>query len=357
MDTATEGVGWVTTAKRVAARRRPTMRDVAAVAGVSFKTVSRVVNGEPGVSDELVARVGQAVDELGFRPNAGASTLRRSSGKTHSIALLLQDVANPYSAVLLRTMGDVAREHGMVVLAASLDEQPSRERELTALFASRRADGLIIAPAADDQSHLAREMQAGMQVVFVDRAPRGLDADCVLTTNFSGAAEGVRHLAAHGHRQIAYLGDNHTITTAQERHAGYLAAMADSSLPVDPRLVVEGLRDTLSADGAVSRLMSAAQPPTALFCAQNLVTIGAIRALRRLSLHQRIAVVGFDDFLLADLLDPAVTVVAQDVAAIGRLAAQRLFARLDGDSSPHQALLVPTALVRRGSGEIRRPSA
>ncbi len=333
-------------------RRRPTLRDVASVAGVSFKTVSRVVNREPGVSPALAARVEAAVEELGFSPHPGASTLRRADGRSGSIALLVENVANPYSAVLLRAVEDVATEERVVVLAASLDEMPSRERELVALFANRRVDGMIVVPASDDQSHIARETASGTPVVFVDRAARGLVADSVVTTNESGAGEAVRHLASYGHRRIAYLGDRDTILTAQQRLSGYRDALSGAGLPLDQQLVAENLTDAGAADGTTTRMLTSADPPTALFTAQNLITIGAIRALRRLGLHRKVAVVGFDDFPLADLLEPAVTVVAQDVAAIGRLAAQRLFERIAGDTSPYRADLVPTHLVRRGSGEI-----
>ena len=193
-------------------------------------------------------------------------------------------------------------------------------------------------------------------MVFVDRRPRGLDADVVVSTNESGAAEAVRHLLSHGHRRIAYLGDAPTIPTARDRLAGYRDAMATAGLEVDERLVLEGVGDTTLADGAISRLLDDVDPPTALFTAQNFVTVGAIRALRRVDRQQEVAVVGFDDFPLADLLDPAVTVVAQDVAALGRIAAERLFARIAGDGSAPKLHLVPTTLIRRGSGEIHRLS-
>ena len=190
-----------------------------------------------------------------------------------------------------------------------------------ALFANRRVDGMIVVPASDDQSHIARETASGTPVVFVDRAARGLVADSVVTTNESGAGEAVRHLASYGHRRIAYLGDRDTILTAQQRLSGYRDALSGAGLPLDQQLVAENLTDAGAADGTTTRMLTSADPPTALFTAQNLITIGAIRALRRLGLHRKVAVVGFDDFPLADLLEPAVTVVAQDVAAIGRLAA------------------------------------
>lgn len=328
------------------------MRDVAAAAGVSFKTVSRVVNGEAGVSPVLAERVRASVAQLGFRPNIGASSLRRADGKTSSIALLLDDVANPFSAALLRVVEDVANEFAMVVHAASLDERPDRERELAALFASRGTDGLIIAPASHDQSHLAAEMATGVKVVLVDRAPQGLDADCVVSTNASGSAEAVRHLAASGHRRIAFLGDDRSISTAKLRLAGYRAAVQALGLDDDARLVIQDVRDSEAAETAATELVARPDRPTALFTARNTITIGAIRALRHARLQQRVALVGFDEVPLADLLDPPVSVIAQDITAIGELAARLLFQRLSGDDSPYAEHLIPTRLICRGSGEI-----
>lgn len=332
--------------------RRPTMRQVATRAGVSLKTVSRVVNGEPGVSPELTHRVNQAVVQMAYRPNTVASSLRRVDGKHKSIAVLVEDLANPFSAALLRSVENVAQAHGSIVLAASLDGDPARERTLTDLFVSRRVDGLVIMPAADDQRHLAQEIQAGTQVVFVDRPPQDIEADNVLTTNRSGSTEAVRHLLVGGHHRIAFLANSAVNYTVRERYAGYLDALTEAGLEVDPSLVEMNLDNLAAADGGTSALLDRDTPPTAIFSAQNLVTIGAIRALRRLTLEHHIALVGFDDFPLAEMLKPGVTVVAQDPAAMGSTAARILFARLGGDHSPVRTHLVPTTLVRRGSGEI-----
>ncbi len=329
------------------------MRDVARLAGVSVKTVSRVVNAESGVSAALAVRVQQVIDELGFSPHAGARTLRRSDGRTAAIALLLEDVANPFSAAVQRAVEDEAVPRGVMVFSASVDEDPARERALAREFGARQVDGLLLAPAGDDQSYLAGELPSGTPVVCVDREARNLAADSVITTNALGAAEGVRHLAAAGHRKIAFLGDRRSICTAEQRYAGYRDALASLGLPADASLVVHDLRESADADGAVTALLARPDPPTALFTAQNLITIGAVRALRRLGAQHAVALVGFDDFLLADLLSPGVTVVAQDPVAIGRIAAGLLFARIGGDTGPPGVRLVPTALVRRGSGEIR----
>jgi len=333
-------------------RRRPTMRDVAQQAGVSLKTVSRVVNAEPGVSATLTARVRSAIDDLGFRPNAGASALRRADGKTATVGLLLQDVGNPFSSALQRAVEDVAVPRGVMVFSASLDGDPRRERELVQALTARRADGLIIAPTGTDMSYLESELRAGTAVVCVDRVPVNLDVDAVVTTNTSGSAEGLRHLLAGGHRRIAFLGDRRDLFTASERHRGYVQALTAAGVAVDPAIVVHDLTDVGMADGAVTTLMTRPHPPTALFTAQNLVTIGAIRALRRLGRELDVALVGFDDFPLADLVRPGVTVVAQDPPAIGRTAAAVLFARLAGERAPTAVHVVPTTLIRRGSGEI-----
>jgi LacI family transcriptional regulator len=333
-------------------RPRPTMRDVAALAGVSLKTVSRVINAEPAVSTDLLARVQRAIEQLDYRPNLTASSLRRSDGKTATVGLVLEDLANPYSAAVTRAVEDAARPRGVTVVAGSVDEDPERERALVRAFVARRVDGLIVAPTAADQSYLIADRRAGTGLVFVDRPPNHLDADAVVAANRSGAADGVRHLLAGRHRRIGFLGDLAAISTAAERFAGYVEAVERAGLSVDESLVRRDLRGRDAARAAVEELLRLPKPPTAIFAAQNVLGIGAFAALRGLRRQFNVALVGFDDFPLAELLDPGVTVVAQDPAEIGRLAAEILFRRLDGDRSPSRTHVIPTRLIIRGSGEI-----
>jgi LacI family transcriptional regulator len=328
------------------------MRDVAALAGVSLKTVSRVINDEPGVSPDRTARVSRAIEQLDFRPNLAASSLRRTDGRTASIGIILEDIANPYSAAVHRAAEDVARSHGLIVLAGSVDEDPDRERRLAMAFIARRVEGMIVVPTGADQRYLVNELRAGMAIVFVDRPPSRLDADVVLSANREGAASGVRHLVDHGHHRIAFLGDLTSIQTAQERFLGYTDAMTGAGLPVDPAYVVHDLRSSALAMVSTLGLLDGAAPPTAIFASQNLITIGVLRALRARMLEQRVAVVGFDDVPLADLLVPGVTVVAQDPARIGEIAATTLFRRIAGDRGPAVRRVVETTLIPRGSGEI-----
>src|SRR5256712_726966 len=329
------------------------MREVAAAARVSIKTVSGVVTGDPGVARRLSERVSAAVEKVGYRHNLTASSLRRTDGRSASIGVVLEDVANPFSSALHRSIEDVAVARGVLVFAGSSDEDENRERELIAAFTSRRVDGLIILPASHDHTYLLMERRAGTAIVFVDRPPSFFDADTVLADNTEGVRRGIRHLVAHGHRRIGYLGDLHTIATAADRHRGFIEEVAAQGLEVDERLVRLDVRGTEGAEAAVSELFAMTEPPTALFTGQNLITIGACRALRRLKLHQRVALVGFDDILLADLLEPGITVIAQDPAAMGRIAAELVFRRLDGDRSPSEHHVVPTTMIARGSGEIR----
>ena len=177
-------------------RNRPTMRDVAALAGVGIKTVSRVVNDVPTVAPELAERVRTAADKLGYRPNLTAASLRRTGGRTGTIGLLLEDVSNPYSSGVHRAVENYARERGALVLAGSLDEDPLREREMIRALIDRRVDGLIVMPAGRDHRYIVAEQQQGTSFVFVDREPSPLLADAVVSDNRGGARRAVGHL--HG---------------------------------------------------------------------------------------------------------------------------------------------------------------
>jgi LacI family transcriptional regulator len=329
------------------------MRDVAALAGVSLKTVSRVVNDEPGVTAEVRARVQQAASRLDYRPNLTASNLRRSSGRTRTVGALLQDVSNSFSAALLRSLEDGARERGVAVLAASLDEDADRERTLVADLVARRVDGLVLMPASDRQDYLLAELRAGLPTVFVDRGPRGVDADSVTVDNAGGAAAGTRHLLDHGHSRVAYLGDSTGIRTAAARLDGYHRAMHEAGVPVPAELVRPGLRTAEAAQQAVTELLALAEPPTAIFASRNTVSVGAVRALRAAGRQHSVALVGFDDFPLADVLEPALTVVRQDVGEIGARLGDLLFHRLDGDTGAPRHVVISPTLVVRGSGELR----
>ncbi len=332
---------------------RPTMRHVAAHAGVSLKTVSRVINGEAGVAAVTAARVSQAIAELGFQRNDLARSLRQGRSSA-TLGLVIEDVVNPFYSAIAQAVESAARDRGYMLITGSCEEDPDRERELVRALLRRRVDALLLVPAASQPEHgwLVRELGASTPVVFLDRPPRGLEADTVVLDNHGGARLAVEHLLAYGHRRIAYVADSTRMVTAAERLAGFREAMEAVGMPVDPELVRLGSHDAAQAEASVRELLALppGRRPTAVFAGNNRHTVGAVRALR--GFEHEIALVGFDDFELADLLAVPTTVVRHDPTAMGREAAALAFARLDGDAAPPRNLVVHTELVQRGSGEV-----
>ncbi|MCD0442582.1 LacI family transcriptional regulator [Glycomyces sp. A-F 0318] len=323
-------------------------------AGLGFKTVSRVLNDEPNVRPETRDRVLAAVAELGYRRNSIASSIRRSDQRTSSIGLIVEDLANPFASSLTRVVQDYARERGHLVLVGSSDGDPGQEAELVGEFGTRRVDGMILVPNGPDQSYLEEERRRGTAVVFVDRPGRGIEADTVVSENAAGVAEAVRHLALAGHTRIAYLGDFESIYTSAERLQGFRDAMAAFG-GADPRHIRTGLHDPEQAHRAAAELFALDPAPTALIAGNNLITVGAVHALQDLGIRDRTAFVAFDDLELADLLRPALTVVAQDTAALGEAAARHLFERLADPAAPYRRTRVPVRFEVRSSGAIPAP--
>jgi LacI family transcriptional regulator, galactose operon repressor len=325
------------------------MRNVADAAGVSPKTVSRVINLEPGVHEKTSARVAAAIAALGYRRNDGARNLRKGI-RLSTIGLVIEDLANPFYAAVARAVEEVAQRNGYGMILTSSTEDPDREPRLVRDLLERGVEGLLIMPAGRDHRYLERALPFGIRVVFLDRPPGGIDVDAVLLDNIGGARRGVEHLIGHGHRRIAFVGDPATVWTAGERLTGYRQALIDAGLPIDDELIRMGPPRVEAAEAATRRMLAVVDPPTAIFAQNNRNCVGVLRALHRA--HARIAVVGFDDFELADMLPDPVTVVAYDPGELGRMAAELLFARIAGDSREAQRILVPTRLIARGSGEM-----
>lgn len=333
--------------------RRPTMRDVAALAGVGIKTVSRVVNNEPYVTPPMVDRVQQAIKSLHYEPSLAAGSLRRSGHRTQALGLLVGDVANPFSGSVHRAVEDAAGQRNFAVFTSSLDDDAERERMIVSEFLRRRVDGLIMTTAAPSQSYLHHEKERGTPLVFIDRPPNGIDADTIISDNVGGAVLATEHLIMAGHRRIAFLGDRQEIFTARERQRGFLQAMRQAGLTVQGWQVINGLSDATHAYRAVRMLLDKDESPTAILSGQNIITYGVLRALRDCGVQATTALIGFDDFPMAELLDPGITVIAQNPRGIGRIAVERVFAGLDGIWTRAITTVVPTTLIARGSGELR----
>jgi len=329
--------------------KRATMRDVAAAAGVSLKTVSRVMNMEPLVDSRTAARVESAIEQLHYRRDGLARSLRTGIRQL-SVGLLIEDLSNPFYGTLAQAVEDVADLNGHSVILTSSREDAAREQRLITDLLRREVEGLMIVPASQDHRYLEPELRRGTPLVFLDRSPRGISADTVLLENVAGARIGVEHLIAIGHRRIAFVGDPVSHETSSERYDGYRAALADASIPLDEELVKTRSQSVGAADEETRELLTLTRPPTAIFAQNNRHCVGVLRALR--GAGATLAVVGFDDFELATLLPVPVTVVASDAAEMGRVGAEMLFERLGGLGGPPRRLLIPGHLVARGTGEI-----
>src|SRR3954470_23011607 len=289
---------------------RPTMRHVADMAGVSLKTVSRVINAEAGVTPATAERVTTAIATLGFERNDLAASLRHGRS-SQTLGLVIEDVANPFYSAVAQAVEAAARERGFLLIPASAREDAERERELVAALLRRRVDALLIVPAGSDHRYIG----ATSHPVFLDRPPLGIEADTVLLDDLGGARSAAEHLIGQGHTRIACVADDAGLYTVRQRLAGYREALRSAGIEHDPSLLVTGNRDVAAAQTAVARLlkMPDKRRPTALFTANNRNTIGALHALPRA--HRRVALAGFDDFELADLL--AITVVRADAWTLG----------------------------------------
>ena len=329
-----------------ASRTRPRMRDVATEAGVSVKTVSRVVNRDPVVRPETAARVQAAIHRLGFRRDEMARALR-TGGQSRMLGLVIKDLANPFYSAIARGVEEVIRGRSELVITGSSDEDPDRERELALQLCERRVDGLLIVPSGRDHRYLVPELELGVRVVFVDRPPEGLEADTVLLDNIGGARAGVEHLLRLGHRRIAMIGDDQRIFTARERKRGFCEALRAAGVEPDESLVRLDVHDTAAAEAVTRELICLPSPPTALFAANNRIATGALRALA--GAERELALVSFDDLELADLLSVPVSAVSYDAAELGRVAARLLARRLDGETGPPERVVLPTTLIRRGA--------
>jgi len=325
------------------------MMDVARAAKVSLKTVSRVVNREPSVSPTTARDVQKAIELLGYRPNEHARALRQNRSP-RMLGLVTKDVANPFYSAIARGVEQEVRGRSLLVVSSSSDEDAERESELLEVLCERRVGGLLVVPTASDYGFLASEVALGTPVVFIDRPPANLAADTILLDNVGGARAAVQHLLAHGHRRIALVGDLPRVFTTSERVRGFRAALEEAGVQPDERLVRVGCHDSSSSEAAVRQLLELPQPPTAIFAANNRITYGALRAFA--GVLRPPALVGFDDFELAPLLSPPVTVVAYDPVELGRRAAALICERLDGSVGPPRWIVVRTDLVVRGSGEV-----
>lgn len=331
---------------------RPTLADVAARAGVSLKTASRALNGEYGVATGTSERVHEAARSLGFRPNHLARSLA-SSRTSSAVGLVISDVSDPFIAAAAGAVEAVLGPRDLQLVSASHGDDAERQRRLVRALVERRMDALVLIPAPGDASYLKREIDHGLVVVSLDRPLEGVDVDTVTIDNEAGARAATSEFLAAGHRRIAALGNDARLWTMQQRHSGYVRALAEAGVAEDPDLVALDCHGIAAAQEAVSAMLRLADPPTAILAGQNVAGRGAIRAMLATGRVVELAV--FDEVSDPDLLviKPRM-VVESDPVRLGTVAAQMTVERLDGRADPVRRVVLPP-LFWRPDGYVAAP--
>ena len=326
-----------------------TIYDVARRAEVSPATVSRVVNGHANVDPALAERVRRAMGELGYRPNAVARNLRRS--RTTLWAVIISDIGDPFYTAMVRGVEDAARLAGFSVVLCNTDDDEDKEgRYVDAALAVQMA-GVIVAPAGPGVPHVRRLLDARVPVVVVDRAPADLRVDTVLVDNELGAQAATAHLIEAGYRRVACITGPRAVSTADQRAAGYRAALQEHGRPVDEALIVHtDFREAAGYD-AMRALLALDERPDAVFAAGNRLVLGALSCLadRGVPVPGERGLAGFDDLPWAGLIRPALTTVAQPAYELGRSAARLLAKRIAEPARPPSTVTLATHLEIRAS--------
>jgi LacI family transcriptional regulator len=325
-----------------------TISDVAAAAGVSTATVSRVLNGKSTVDLQLARRVQAAAVKLGYQPNGLARNLRRQ--ETAVLVLIISDVENPFFTSIARGVEDVAQTAGYSVVLCNSDENLDKERRYLDVALQERAAGVVLSPTGPETS-VAVLTRRGTPVVAVDRPLTGQDGDQVLVDTRSVASEATTHLLQAGYQRVGCVTGPEGVRTADDRLAGYLDALRLARKRRRNRLIRRGEYRATDAHEATAQLLDSAGPPDALLVANSAMAIGALDAMaeRKLRPGRDIGIVAFDDVPWATLIDPPLSVVAQPGYEIGRAAAEMLLARIAGSTLQPTVSNFPARLIARGS--------
>lgn len=305
-------------------RTSPTIEDVARHAGVSMKTVSRVINNSVGVKDSTRQKVLDAIEELGYRPNALAKSLRMK--KTYTIGVIMSDIANSFFGNVMKGIENVAIKNQYNIIFANSDENIEKEKMYYEFFIEKRVEGMIIIPAPGSQSYL-KNHSSTIPIVFIDRHPKDWDGIVVKGDNRDGAYLLTKHLIeVHGYKNILFLATDLDIEPIRERFEGYKKAVEEVGLEVQ---VIDGNRTIDDGCRAIKKILFD-NKPQAIFGSNYVMTLGAIKAAKNyfLEVPRDIAVVGFDDFEGGDVLRPYLTSVMQDPYKMGECAAELLFKQI-----------------------------
>lgn len=327
----------------------PTIKLVADRAGVSIATVSRVFADPDAVSDTLRLRVEEAARALNYRPSRAARTLR--IGTSRAVGVVIPDLENPFFTAVVRGIEVVLHAAGYTLLLANSDEDATREREVMETLRADGVAGIIFVPINDARDAYTEVLAPPLQVVAVDRSPKHFRPDLVTVDNVAGTRGAVEHLFAMGHKEVALLGGPLRHSTAKERERGYRDALSAAGRPIRPELIYYGDFKEKGGYEGMTALMSLPKRPSAVFVANNLMTLGAFRAVHELGIRipDEVALIGFDDMPWATSLNPPLTAVSQPSQEIGSSAAGLLLDRIARPERALRHVILDSSLVIRKS--------
>lgn len=330
--------------------------DVAAEAGVSVATVSRVLSNKPHVRPALRERVLAAVAQLDYQPSRVARSLRLQ--RSQVFGLIIPDIQNPFFTALARAVEDVAHRHEHAVFLCNTDEDADKEQLYVDLMEAEQVAGVIIAPTRETDPPCRWLVKAGIPVVAVDRRLPGLQVDTVLVDNVHCAQAVVRHLIEQGHQRIAAIAGPPVTTTGRERLEGYIRALEEAGRAVDPRLIRQGLHTEENGMRLALDLLDQPEPPDAIFAANNLLAAGVLAAVhaRRIRVPEELAVAAFGEVPWMRLVNPPLTVVRQPIYELGAAAANLLFDRIANRTAPASEKAPPREIMLSGQLLIRESS-
>ena len=332
-----------------------TIRDVAKRAGVAISTASAAINRSAPVSADVIAKVEEAVRDLGYVPHGAAQSLR--SGQSRLIGLVVPDIANPWCGAIAREIENVCLKAGYTTVVYSTGQDAERESQVLNMMRVQRVAGLIVIPTRSDAVHGHRLVgQIHVPTVLLDMYVEGLPFDVVKTDNVAAGRLATEHLLSLGHRRIALISGIPGLATSDDRQAGYVAALAGHGVALDPDLIVPGHFDQDRARAAATRLMNLAEPPTAIVAISNMMTMGLLLALKELGrrIPEDVSVVGIDDLDFAMIIDPPPTIVATPTKHMARRAIELLLTELAGQHRPtgNREINAPSLVVRASTRAV-----
>jgi Transcriptional regulators len=333
---------------------KATIYDVAKEAGVSIATVSNAINGKGNVSKKRREQIFQIMEQMNYQPNVNASALMGK--KTYTLGLLIPDISNPFFSEIARAIEDQAHQLGYSVIMCSTDNKDERVERYIALLEQKNVDGILIGTGVDNQEILTSLQARHIPIVMISRETAALEVDTVVADDYIGGLMAAQHLAEMGHRRIAILSEQLKVSSARERIRGFRQGLQDRQIPfADDNIVI---CDYMIQEGrrAAGELLGREDRPTALFCCNDVLAIGAMQEARSLGIKvpEELSIVGFDDTILAAVVDPPLTTVAQPIASMAKQAFQLMISNLDeAEPVKKRIVLRPEINIRQSTARVK----